>query len=81
MRRTRGNKSVYMGALPNYHAEDCLSPLEYEAPDWYRDAKFGIWAYWSPHRQDEGKREVRVYDYADLGNGGARIALHNRQSA
>ena len=22
--------------------------LEYEAPEWYRDAKFGIWAHWSP---------------------------------
>ena len=22
--------------------------LEYEAPDWYQDAKFGIWAHWSP---------------------------------
>jgi len=24
------------------------SLLQYEAPDWYRDAKFGIWAHWSP---------------------------------
>ncbi len=24
------------------------SLLEYEAPEWYRDAKFGIWAHWSP---------------------------------
>jgi alpha-L-fucosidase len=24
------------------------SLLEYEAPDWYRDAKFGIWAHWTP---------------------------------
>jgi alpha-L-fucosidase len=22
--------------------------LQYEVPDWYRDAKFGIWAHWSP---------------------------------
>jgi len=22
--------------------------LEYEVPEWYRDAKFGIWAHWSP---------------------------------
>jgi alpha-L-fucosidase len=22
--------------------------LQYEAPEWYRDAKFGIWAHWSP---------------------------------
>lgn len=24
------------------------SLLDYEVPDWYRDAKFGIWAHWSP---------------------------------
>ncbi|MBV9157394.1 MAG: alpha-L-fucosidase, partial [Acidobacteriaceae bacterium] len=24
------------------------SLLEYEAPEWYQDAKFGIWAHWSP---------------------------------
>ncbi len=24
------------------------SLVDYEAPDWYRDAKFGIWAHWSP---------------------------------
>jgi len=24
------------------------SMLAYDAPEWYRDAKFGIWAHWSP---------------------------------
>jgi alpha-L-fucosidase len=24
------------------------SLLRYDAPEWYRDAKFGIWAHWSP---------------------------------
>jgi len=24
------------------------SLLQYNAPEWYRDAKFGIWAHWSP---------------------------------
>ncbi len=24
------------------------SLMQYEAPEWYRDAKFGIWAHWSP---------------------------------
>lgn len=24
------------------------SLLQYEAPEWYRDIKFGIWAHWSP---------------------------------
>lgn len=27
---------------------DWKSLLNYEAPEWYRDAKFGIWAHWSP---------------------------------
>jgi alpha-L-fucosidase len=24
------------------------SMLQYEAPEWYRDAKFGMWAHWTP---------------------------------
>src|SRR3569832_2031476 len=24
------------------------SLLEWQAPEWYRDAKFGIWAHWGP---------------------------------
>ena len=24
------------------------SLLQYDAPDWYRDAKFGIWCHWTP---------------------------------
>src|ERR1700677_4586960 len=27
---------------------DWQSLLEYDAPEWYQDAKFGIWAHWSP---------------------------------
>ncbi len=27
---------------------DWDSMLSYEAPEWYQDAKFGIWAHWSP---------------------------------
>ncbi|KAA6456637.1 alpha-L-fucosidase [Acidobacteria bacterium AB60] len=39
--------------LPGLAGEGPFKPeweslLEYEAPDWYRDAKFGIWAHWSP---------------------------------
>lgn len=25
--------------------------LAYQAPDWYRNAKFGIWAHWGPQCQ------------------------------
>jgi len=39
--------------LPDLGGEGPYKPtwdsmLQYEAPEWYRDAKFGIWAHWSP---------------------------------
>jgi alpha-L-fucosidase len=39
--------------VPNLVGEGPFKPtwdslLQYEAPEWYRDAKFGIWAHWSP---------------------------------
>jgi len=39
--------------IPNLAGEGPYRPVwdslgEYEAPEWYRDAKFGIWAHWSP---------------------------------
>lgn len=39
--------------LPNLAGDGPFKPtweslLNYETPEWYRDAKFGIWAHWSP---------------------------------
>ena len=39
--------------IPNLAGDGPFKPtwdslLDFEAPDWYRDAKFGIWAHWSP---------------------------------
>lgn len=39
--------------IPNLAGEGPYKPawdslLEYNAPEWYRDTKFGIWAHWSP---------------------------------
>ena len=39
--------------LPNLAGTGPYQPtweslLQYEAPEWYRDAKFGIWAHWGP---------------------------------
>jgi alpha-L-fucosidase len=39
--------------IPNLAGEGPFKPtwdslLDYEAPEWYRDAKFGIWAHWTP---------------------------------
>jgi alpha-L-fucosidase len=43
---------------------DSLS--KYEIPDWYRDAKFGIWAHWGPQCQAEQGDEYgqRLYQYS-----------------
>ena len=45
--------SLNAPAIPGLAGEGPFQPewkslLEYEAPEWYRDAKFGIWAHWSP---------------------------------
>ena len=32
---------------------DWRSLKEYECPEWFRDAKFGIWAHWSPQCEPE----------------------------
>ncbi len=39
--------------IPNLAGNGSYQPtwdslLEYDAPEWYQDAKFGIWAHWSP---------------------------------
>ncbi len=39
--------------IPNLGGDGPYKPtwdslLQYDAPEWYRDAKFGIWAHWSP---------------------------------
>ena len=32
---------------------DWSSLTNYHTPDWFRDAKFGIWAHWGPQCQPE----------------------------
>ncbi len=39
--------------IPNLSGDGPYQPtwdslLQYDTPEWYRDAKFGIWAHWSP---------------------------------
>ena len=41
-----------------FQAED-HSLDKYSCPDWFRDAKFGIWAHWGPHVGDWHGRLVR----------------------
>ncbi len=42
-----------LSPIPNLAGEGPYKPtweslLQYECPEWYRDAKFGIWNHWSP---------------------------------
>lgn len=42
---------TYLGKVP-FHP-DWRSLENYRVPDWFRDAKFGIWAHWGPQCQPE----------------------------
>jgi Alpha-L-fucosidase len=42
---------AYLGRAP-FHPE-WRSLENYQVPDWFRDAKFGIWAHWGPQCQPE----------------------------
>ncbi len=42
---------AYLGKAP-FHP-DWRSLENYQVPDWFRDAKFGIWAHWGPQCQPE----------------------------
>jgi alpha-L-fucosidase len=39
--------------VPGRFAPDWKSLSHYQTPDWFRDAKFGIWAHWGPQCQPE----------------------------
>ena len=34
--------------MSNLFAANMPSLLGYQCPDWFRDAKFGIWSHWGP---------------------------------
>lgn len=38
---------------PGPFKPDWYSLTNYQCPDWFRDAKFGIWAHWTPQCQPE----------------------------
>ncbi len=68
--------------IPNLAGEGPFQPtwdslLQYECPEWYRDAKFGIWNHWSPqcvpedgdwyarnmYRQGSGQNQFQLAHY------------------
>ena len=45
--------SAGFGVAPGPFQASWESLYSYQVPDWYRDAKFGIWAHWGPQCQPE----------------------------
>lgn len=54
---------------------------QYEVPEWYRDAKFGIWAHWSPQCvPEDGDWYARQMYIEDQGNYKYHLAHYGPQS-
>jgi alpha-L-fucosidase len=49
MAKADGNSQFFQGTIPNGPFMPYWESLKaYRCPNWFRDAKFGIWAHWSP---------------------------------
>jgi alpha-L-fucosidase len=49
MAKAEGNWQFFQGTMPNGPFLPYWESLKaYRCPNWFRDAKFGIWAHWSP---------------------------------
>lgn len=46
---------------------------QYQVPDWFRDAKFGIWAHWGPQCQPEAGDWYARNMYGDGGGGQSKF--------
>ncbi len=54
---------------------------QYQVPDWFRDAKFGIWAHWGPQCQPErGDWYARHLYFEDGPAWGANVTAFHRQA-
>jgi alpha-L-fucosidase len=42
------DSTVQLSSVPGPFRADAASFKAYQAPDWFRDAKFGIWSHWGP---------------------------------
>ncbi|WP_223649093.1 alpha-L-fucosidase [Hymenobacter psoromatis] len=47
------SRSLRLASAPTPFAPTWESLAQYQVPDWFRDAKFGIWAHWGPQCQPE----------------------------
>ena len=54
----RNEQAQYGSIKPNWQ-----SMRKYQVPEWYRNAKFGIWAHWGPQSQPEYGDWYAMYMY------------------
>ena len=56
--RALGNENIFTGVLGQSIAQGPFKPTweslqTYQTPEWYRNAKFGMWSHWGPQCQPE----------------------------
>ena len=67
----KGNVTVKTGAFGN----DWESLSAWECPEWFKDAKFGIWAHWGPQCQaEDGDWYARFMYYEGKGQYGYHVS-------
>jgi alpha-L-fucosidase len=52
-RKGAGDRGAGDAVAPGPFAPDWQSLAQYRAPEWFRNAKFGIWAHWGPQCEPE----------------------------
>ena len=57
------------------------SLLQYESPEWYRDAKFGIWAHWSPQCVPEAGDWYARNMYIEGSNGQIQVSARTLRAS
>ena len=55
----QGEKKLNLPIAPGPFKPEFESLTQYQCPDWFRDAKFGIWAHWGPQAVPMDGRLVR----------------------
>ena len=71
--RALGDSAFFRGEVPNGPFLPFWESLKsYRCPDWFRDAKFGIWAHWDPQCVPE--RGLVCPEHVHSGVGAIRIS-------
>jgi Alpha-L-fucosidase len=70
---------MFRGQVPDGPFQPAWESLKsYQCPDWYRDAKLGIWAHWSPQCVPEDGDWYARNMYTHHGSGTRTFAIYGR---